>query len=288
MLHAKIDAMKIEISKLIPHPRNKQLYGEPQVDDLLESLEKFGLLQPVRINKYNMIISGHRRVAAAIKLGWKYIDVVKDEKTIDALEEIKELIISNQYRSKSIETRLREGMELEKIESQISFERRCRNGIPALGTTRDIIGEKIGLSGRGYIYGREVIREIDILKSQGRMGEAVKLKKLLNKSIRGALKKVNHSRIDSKYWYYRSLSKLIQSSKNAYLNMSKKRDENTPNNLWDMIGNIKDFIIMLESWLPKKISNCSFCEGTSVHPLTKDKCEYCINGQSGNSKESEY
>ncbi len=280
--------MKIEISKLIPHPRNKQLYGEPYVDDLVESLKKFGLLQLVRINKYNMIISGHRRVAAAIKLGWKYIDVEKDEKKIDALEEIKELIISNQYRSKSIEMRLREGMELEKIEAQVSSERQCRNTIPARGTTRDIVGEKIGLSGRGYIYGREVIREIDILKKQGRLSEAVKLKKLLNKSIGGALKKITNSKIDDEFWYYKSLSRIIQSLKNAYINMSKKRNENTPSNLWDVIGNIKDFTIALESWLPKKISNCSFCEGTSVHPLTKNKCEYCINGKSGQSKESEY
>ncbi len=280
--------MKIEISKLKPHNRNKQLYGEPEVEDLVESLERFGLLQPIRINKYNIIISGHRRVAAALKLGWKFIEADKDEKKIDAIEEIRELIISNQYREKSTETKLREGIILEKVESKISHERRCRNGIPALGTTRDIVGEKIGMSGRAYVYGRQVIKEIDRLKAQGEGAKAAELIKELNRSIGGALKKIRVAQFGKEFWYWRSLYRVILILEHVYKKLSKKRDNKTPNNLGFMIGSIKEMKLSLDTWNPKKIKNCISCGGTSVNPLTKEKCDDCINGKSGLSKESEY
>jgi hypothetical protein len=52
-----------------PPSRNK-------VDALVKSIERIGLLVPVLITKTNEIIDGHRRLAAAYKLGWTEIPAI--------------------------------------------------------------------------------------------------------------------------------------------------------------------------------------------------------------------
>jgi ParB-like chromosome segregation protein Spo0J len=64
--------MKKKLSLLKPHPSNKVLYGdtEPdQVKDLAENISTYGQITPVVINKSNLILSGHRRIAALKLLG---------------------------------------------------------------------------------------------------------------------------------------------------------------------------------------------------------------------------
>ena len=71
--------MEIQVSKLIPHPLNSQIYRLTQLEDLIYSIGEVGLLQPIVINRVNQILSGHRRFEAIKKLGWEYVEVeVKD------------------------------------------------------------------------------------------------------------------------------------------------------------------------------------------------------------------
>lgn len=62
---------------LRPHPRHAELAGESTKiteGELKASMAANGLTEPVEITPDKVIVCGHRRVAAAISLGWKVID----------------------------------------------------------------------------------------------------------------------------------------------------------------------------------------------------------------------
>ena len=66
----------IELSKLKPAEYNPRQITKKQVKDLKESIEKFGIVDPLIINSDNTIIGGHQRFAilneASKKVDWKY------------------------------------------------------------------------------------------------------------------------------------------------------------------------------------------------------------------------
>ena len=68
--------MKISISKIKPNPINEKIYDNTELSTLTNSLEQYGLLEPIVVNKKNTIISGHRRYYSALQLDWKNIDVI--------------------------------------------------------------------------------------------------------------------------------------------------------------------------------------------------------------------
>ena len=51
----------IEISKLKPATYNPRQITKKQVKDLKESIEKFGVVDPIIVNKDFTIIGGHQR-----------------------------------------------------------------------------------------------------------------------------------------------------------------------------------------------------------------------------------
>lgn len=55
----------IPIDKLIPYERNAKIHDENQIQQIANSLLKFGWKQPVVIDKNNIIIVGHGRVEGA-------------------------------------------------------------------------------------------------------------------------------------------------------------------------------------------------------------------------------
>ncbi|HOJ63552.1 MAG TPA: ParB N-terminal domain-containing protein [Spirochaetota bacterium] len=65
--------MKIRIDEIkIPKKRFRKEIGEISV--LMKSMSKYGLLQPIIIDKSYNLIAGYRRYIAAKKLGWQIID----------------------------------------------------------------------------------------------------------------------------------------------------------------------------------------------------------------------
>ena len=68
---------------------------------LKKSIERYGLLHPIIINKDNHLVSGERRLTVAKELGWEEIDVViKDLTYKDALNiEITENTIRKDFDS---------------------------------------------------------------------------------------------------------------------------------------------------------------------------------------------
>lgn len=64
--------MQIPIEDIVVKKRIRKDMGD--TDSLADSLRQYGLINPVLINKHNILIAGRRRLEAARKLGWRTIN----------------------------------------------------------------------------------------------------------------------------------------------------------------------------------------------------------------------
>ena len=67
---------KIKIEKLIPYEFNNRNHNEQQVDRIANSIKEFGFNQPIVIDESNIILVGHGRHLAALKLGLKEVPIL--------------------------------------------------------------------------------------------------------------------------------------------------------------------------------------------------------------------
>jgi ParB-like chromosome segregation protein Spo0J len=70
----KVEAWPIE--RVIPYDNNAKRHADEQVAGIAENIKKFGFDQPIVVDKDGVIIKGHGRRLAAIKLGLKRVPVV--------------------------------------------------------------------------------------------------------------------------------------------------------------------------------------------------------------------
>ena len=61
--------MKVKVSSLKHHPKNKEIYDLSSIEELIESISEVGLLQSLIIDQYQQIISGNRRFESIKRLG---------------------------------------------------------------------------------------------------------------------------------------------------------------------------------------------------------------------------
>ena len=80
-----LEVVKCEISKLKPHPHNYKIYekfndeDEKLKNDFIQSVETYGILEPLVVNSNYEIISGHRRYFSALQIGLEFIPIrIKD------------------------------------------------------------------------------------------------------------------------------------------------------------------------------------------------------------------
>jgi hypothetical protein len=72
-----MEIKKIEINKLKPATYNPRQITTKQYNDLKKSIEKFGIVDPIIINKNgNVVIGGHQRLKICTALKYKEIDCV--------------------------------------------------------------------------------------------------------------------------------------------------------------------------------------------------------------------
>jgi ParB-like chromosome segregation protein Spo0J len=64
------------LDKITPYEKNVKIHSEEQIDSLANSIKKFGWTQPIVVDYEGVIIAGHGRRLAAIKLGYKKVPVV--------------------------------------------------------------------------------------------------------------------------------------------------------------------------------------------------------------------
>ena len=88
--------MQVLIKDIIVRKRIRKDVGD--VEGLAESLKRFGLINPITINKNNVLIAGERRLEAAKQLGWRTINAVISEST-DELDRLRLEVEENVQRS---------------------------------------------------------------------------------------------------------------------------------------------------------------------------------------------
>lgn len=63
-----METVKIKVSDLKPYERNAKKHDDTQIKNVMESIEKFGFVQPIVVDKDNVVIIGHCRLIAAKRL----------------------------------------------------------------------------------------------------------------------------------------------------------------------------------------------------------------------------
>ena len=138
--------IQMKVSELKPHPINSTIYHDnPDAQkELIHSINLNGLLEPLVINRSNMVISGHRRLQALKEIGWEKCDCRLSEFE----NEIIALIQLNSYRIK-VESEIVREAEILKTE----YSKQIKKGRPRKGEVRDgkmwsivNVSEKLGCS----------------------------------------------------------------------------------------------------------------------------------------------
>lgn len=215
-----------KINELRPHPLNAEIYGDGCDADLRDSVKAKGILTPVLITSQyaeigaNIIISGHRRFNAAQMAQLAEVPVVVSNLQTSAdIEEA--VIIANKQRHKTNEQIGREFQKLIAIEETRAKARQIEHGntapgrektlvepvpqviIPTVktsikrmsggngnGRAREIVGEKIGTSGKHAERAAKVVEVIDTLQKQGQSEQAQEIRQTLNRSVKAAYEEV--------------------------------------------------------------------------------------------------
>ena len=63
-----MEIVDIEVSKIKPYEKNAKKHDTVQIANVAESIRQFGFVQPLVLDKNNVIVIGHCRFAAAKKL----------------------------------------------------------------------------------------------------------------------------------------------------------------------------------------------------------------------------
>jgi len=155
---------------LEPHPLNDRVYADRTelADSFLRSIEEHGILEPIVTTRDDTIISGHRRIEAALQLDMDAVPV-KVREFADDLDQRAKLIEFNQQRDKTFSQQMREGAAIKEIEreqakrrqgtrtdlvenSPRGDDRASTSAGGEFGKTRDKVAAKIGM-GSGRTYG---------------------------------------------------------------------------------------------------------------------------------------
>ncbi len=121
----------VPIDQLTAHPLIERVYGLPDSDadfpDLVESIRTYGVLEPLIITPDQVIISGLRRVTAAIQAGLSQVPT----RTMTGLDDTaqQDLILTlNQHRKRLISTMVREAIAIEDLAKEINNNSVVHNG----------------------------------------------------------------------------------------------------------------------------------------------------------------
>ena len=86
-----MNIIEMKIGDIIPYHKNAKIHDSIQVDNVAESIRRFGFVQPLVVDKDNNLIIGHGRLKASQKLGLKVVPVVRMDDLTE--EQVKQLRI---------------------------------------------------------------------------------------------------------------------------------------------------------------------------------------------------
>ena len=89
-----MDIVNIKVADIKPYPKNTKKHPAEQISNIAKSIEKYGFIQPIVLDKNNEIVIGHGRILASKKLKMQEVPCVYAENLSE--EDIKALrIIDN-------------------------------------------------------------------------------------------------------------------------------------------------------------------------------------------------
>ena len=65
-----------KIDEIIPYERNTKKHDETQITNVAESIKKYGFVQPIVIDKDDVVVIGHCRLLGAQRLGMEEVPCV--------------------------------------------------------------------------------------------------------------------------------------------------------------------------------------------------------------------
>ena len=181
----------VDPSALSAHPLQGVIYDDGFDADLLESIEKTGIIQPIICTRDYTIISGHRRWGCSIELGMEKVPIEVRVDLKDDLDIEECLILSNRSRSKTVEQKAREVSALERIES-VRADQRKKAGVESpdgdTGEALEKAAKSVGMSRNTARKAKKVVSAIDEADAEGDSETADRLRGLLEKSVSKAHK----------------------------------------------------------------------------------------------------
>ena len=105
---------QVPILMICPSPENEQLYGrvdpdDPEIKKLAESIERFGIQEPLVITADGYIVSGHRRRIAARQAGLREVPCRRLKESREGHPDFVRLLREcNRQRVKTLEEQIRE------------------------------------------------------------------------------------------------------------------------------------------------------------------------------------
>ena len=71
-----MEVRNISVKDLIPYERNTKKHDKTQINNVAESIKQYGFVQPIVIDKDNVVVIGHCRLLAAKQLKMKEVPCV--------------------------------------------------------------------------------------------------------------------------------------------------------------------------------------------------------------------
>ncbi len=219
MSDAQATVRLMPLVELRRHPLNDAIYGDRADDELVARVQMHGIIHPLLVVADGTVISGHRRLDAARRLGLAAVPVLVSPVS-DPLD-VEELVIeANRQREPSNEQRVREYQHLKQIRVRRAG-RPARQRPAAVAAQAEIeldavvapepeappadaavlereagleAARSLGRSPRNMEKGLAVVEHIDALNRGARPDEAAELRRVLNdKSVTAAWRKVHGS-----------------------------------------------------------------------------------------------
>ncbi len=72
----KLNVEYKKLSELIPYANNAKEHPQEQIEQIIESIEQFGMNDPIAVDKHNVIIEGHGRFEACKQMGIDEVPVI--------------------------------------------------------------------------------------------------------------------------------------------------------------------------------------------------------------------
>lgn len=73
------EMIEMPIDELLPYEKNAKKHDEEQVTEIANSIKRFGFVQPVVIDKDNVVVIGHGRLLGAKEAGLETVPCIRVE-----------------------------------------------------------------------------------------------------------------------------------------------------------------------------------------------------------------